>query len=393
MVDNPYGTKIGIERIGFYTTNAKFSLFDLASHTKNDNDKYLLGLGQKEMSVITPDEDIITMAYSAVFDCLLQDEDVNNVFNQVGLLLFATESAVDNSKSSACELHKLLTLDKKCRCLDIKHACYGGTGALMLAKDDIKANPFKKALVVMSDVAFYGINTKGEPTQGCGAVAVLISTTPKIAVFNDDNVYLTAGKNDFYRPAYQMKPFYDGHLSVKSYLSMFEESYKQYIKDENVFDFLVSHMPFSKMLDKCCKVVGIDVLSNNNQDIKKYSSIVGNLYTASLYLGFLSLLENSNIDFTDKKIALFSYGSGAECELFSMTMLKNYSYFLNTEKHKKMLNNRKMLSYDEYCCHWNEFEKREQSLNWGYDKNINKTSSRLTLVAIKDGVRVYQKNF
>ena len=98
----------------------------------------------------------------------------------------------------------------------------------MLAKNYVIANPDKKVLVVMSDIAFYGIHSKGEPTQGCGAVALLISSKPKIATFNNDSVFSADNKNDFYRPIYQVNPIYDGHFSIKCYLAMFEKALTKY---------------------------------------------------------------------------------------------------------------------------------------------------------------------
>ena len=37
---------------------------------------------------------------------------------------------------------------------------------------------------------------------------------------------------------------------------------------------------------------------------------MGNCYTASMYVGLASLLEQSDRDLTGKRIGLFSYGSG-----------------------------------------------------------------------------------
>ena len=381
--------QIGIEAIGFYTTNAVFPMQELAKLRNQDFNKYQIGLMQEQMSIIAPYEDIITMAYNATMEYLNEDDK-----NIVDLLLFATESAIDNSKSAACELHSLLNLSKSCRCLEVKHACYGGTGALMLAKNYISANPNTKALVIMSDIAFYGLNTKGEPTQGCGAVSILVSANPKIAVFNNNNVFLTENKNDFYRPIFRSKPICDGRFSIKSYLTIFEEAFKIYNKTYT-FDFLISHMPFAKMLEKCCKIANIDVIQNENSSIQKYCKNIGNIYTASLYVGFLSLLENANVDLTGKKILMASYGSGCECELFSLTTLDGYKKYLNVKKHKKILSDRKILNCQEYYDFWQEFENREQSLNWKLDcdkyKKFITNNDDLKLAEIKNGARLYKK--
>ena len=408
--------KVGIEYIGFSTSKAVISLEELAKKKKIDISKYTKGLGQDKMSVITQKEDVITLAFEAVMDAVdvsNRNNKNDNFFDDVELLLFATESAVDNSKSSACELYGLLkekfNIKQDCRCLEVKHACYGGTGALMLAKDFVKANQNKKALVVMSDIAFYGLKTSGEPTQGCGAVAVVVSNKPNIATFCDDNVYITENKNDFYRPIFCQEPIYDGHNSIKCYLSMFQDAVKKYQEkkenknnDRNTFDYLITHQPFTKMLDKCCKEAGIDNIENENDVIKKYNRVIGNSYTASLYIGLLSLLENSNNNLANKKIAMFSYGSGAECELFGIDVIDGYKNYLNGEIHTKKLNDRKELNYREYQKCLKDFKKRETKLNWmskkinvKNDKKDNKNKvfpefdNNIELTKICNGIRYY----
>jgi hydroxymethylglutaryl-CoA synthase len=44
---------------------------------------------------------------------------------------------------------------------------------------------------------------------------------------------------------------------------------------------------------------------------------LGNIYTGSLYLGLISLILNEKIDLANKKVMMFSYGSGCAATLFS----------------------------------------------------------------------------
>lgn len=78
-----------------------------------------------------------------------------------------------------------------------------------------------------------------------------------------------------------------------------------------------------------------------------YSRTVGNLYTGSLYLGLISLLDNGNLGAGDR-IGLFSYGSGAVSEFFSMTLMDGFKSHLTSEKNQALLSERKQLSIDEY---------------------------------------------
>lgn len=366
---NSKQSAVGIEGIGFNTTNYCFDLSDLAQQNNQQSEKYIIGLGQQQMSVVGENDSIITMAKMAYVDCIegiingYKAKNVNvskeDIENDIDLLLFATESAIDASKASAVELHERLNLKKSCRCLEIKHACYGGTGALWLAKMHVLSNPDSKVLVIASDIAWYGFNTSGEATQGCGAVAMLVSLTPTICTFNNDNITITQCANDFYRPISSKTPVYDGHYSVKCYLQMFKQSINQYTEKNGKIDFdktiLISHMPFAKMLNKCCGLLGIDDAKNRNSDIQNYVKHVGNTYTSSLYLGLISLLDNCKDDIKGSRILMYSYGSGAECELYSINILEGYSLFLNKENRISMINNRKKLTYSEYCSLWQKY--------------------------------------
>ena len=78
-----------------------------------------------------------------------------------------------------------------------------------------------------------------------------------------------------------------------------------------------------------------------------YSRQVGNLYTGSLYLGLMSLLDNGDLAAGDR-IGLFSYGSGAVSEFFSMTLMDDYKKYLTIEGNQVLLAGRQQLSIEEY---------------------------------------------
>nr|WP_243139660.1 hydroxymethylglutaryl-CoA synthase [Oenococcus oeni] len=66
-----------------------------------------------------------------------------------------------------------------------------------------------------------------------------------------------------------------------------------------------------------------DQLEKNRLAGQIYNRKVGNLYTGSLYLSLISLLKN-NILKNNDRIAMFSYGSGAEGELYSLSLAADY---------------------------------------------------------------------
>ena len=87
--------KVGIDKLAFYTPPFYLPLATLAQARGVDADKYHIGLGQKHMAVIPPDESIVTMAANAA-SILLQDQDKSSIDH----VLFATESGVDQSKAA-----------------------------------------------------------------------------------------------------------------------------------------------------------------------------------------------------------------------------------------------------------------------------------------------------
>lgn len=88
-------------------------------------------------------------------------------------------------------------------------------------------------------------------------------------------------------------------------------------------------------------------LTANFESSITYSKQIGNIYTGSLFLGLLSLLENSQNLQAGDKIALFSYGSGAVAEIFTGELVEGFKDELKTNR-MEILNNRTVLSVDDY---------------------------------------------
>ena len=138
--------RIGIHDLSLATSGYVLDLADLAAATGVDPDKYRIGLGQDEMSVPGPDEDIVTMGAAAALPILQR-----HGRDGIRTLLFATESGIDQSKSAAVFAHTLLGLPSTCRAVELKQACYGATAALQSAMGLVARNP--GCLLYTSDAA------------------------------------------------------------------------------------------------------------------------------------------------------------------------------------------------------------------------------------------------
>lgn len=384
---------IAIEDIALGTSGYCISLETLAMHNSIDRNKYLVGIGQKNFSITPPDEDIITLAYKAASQIITKD----NVKN-IKFLFFATESSFDNSKSAGAYLHELLQLPEDCRIIELKQACYGGTAALLLAKSFLETTGDKnaKCLVITSDIAKYELMSNAEPTQGAASVAMLLSKENDNAIASLEHFggTVTKNSNDFSKPNYMRYPFVNGKLSIVIYLSFLKQSIKKFLSEFNLgiedFSAICYHTPFPKMAYKANDMIQklYPELSSGRyiSDIKEqvyYNSEIGNSYTASLYLSLLSLLEQDYNDFTNKRIGMFSYGSGSTCELFTIIISEHYKQKLRKEFNLKLIQNRKFSDYEEY--------KFFHDFTYTNDTEIPVFSdSVIRLKSIKNHVRNYE---
>jgi hydroxymethylglutaryl-CoA synthase len=196
-------------------------LIELAKARGDEPDKYTIGIGQDQQAVAPSSQDIVTMGADAAASILSPDD-------HIGLIALGTESGIDASKAGALYIQKLLNLSPWARAVEIKEACYGGTAALMMARDFVAAHPDQQALVIASDIARYGLATGGEVTQGAGAVAMIVSSDPHILMINDDSVYRSDSIMDFWRPVYQDTALAKGKYSTAQYLDFFQQVWDRY---------------------------------------------------------------------------------------------------------------------------------------------------------------------
>jgi len=348
--------KVGIDTIGFYTSHYALDLARLAEIRGSDPNKFYVGLGQHKMAVAAPDEDVVTMGANAALRAI-RDTDLNSI----EMLLFATESGIDQSKAAGIYIHDLLNLSPRCRVIELKQACYSATLALQLALPFLRQHPEKKVLLIASDIARYGLGTPGESSQGCAAVAMVLSANPRILALDVEYGVVTENVMDFWRPNYSDTAFVEGKYSSKLYLNMLEQSWQQYtaLSGRGFADhaYYCYHTPVPKLVEKAhqhlLKINNIDPISEDvlNKQLGpalEYGRKIGNSYTASLYVGLTALLDLSTEDLTNKRLGFYSYGSGCVAEYFSGVIQPTYKEVLDTSHHAAMLAERTELNYAEY---------------------------------------------
>jgi hydroxymethylglutaryl-CoA synthase len=277
------------------------------------------------------------------------------------MLVVGTETGVDHSKPVASYVQGLLRLPRGMRTFDTQHACYGGTAALMAASDWIASGNAagRSALVICSDIARYGLNTAGEPTQGAAAVAMLVSDRPELLELDQGtNGVFSTDVHDFWRPLGRREAVVDGHYSIGCYLDAVAGAYRMWREQAARRELLgevrvlpserlariAYHVPFCKMARKAHAHLRrleleeqsgavLDAAALEREEIAGAASFeqqvapslmlasrVGNTYTGSLYLGIASLLHATSAqgaELAGQRLGLFSYGSGCSSEFFS----------------------------------------------------------------------------
>jgi hydroxymethylglutaryl-CoA synthase len=382
---------VGLDKIGFFTPNFVLDLVDLAHARDIDPDKFTIGIGQDEQAIIPPTQDVVTMGTNAAAKILTQaDRDA------LDMVIFATESGIDHSKSGAVYIQKLLQLPDNIRTIELKQACYAGTYGLMQAQDYVRLHPKRRVLVIASDIARYGLNSGGEVTQGGGAIAMLVSANPRIATLHDDSVYMSQDIADFWRPLDRTEALVDGKYSAEVYKHMFTTLYARYQAKNNLglsdFAGMAFHLPFTKMGKKALD----EVIMQYEQPIQDrhyaalkasqiFSRRVGNLYTGSVYLALLSLLTHGDLRAGDT-LGVFSYGSGAEAELYRLQLVEGFEQQLN-EPIGTILDDRQRVSVREYETMYRaaiHTSTNQSSVDFG-------DTARYRLIGVQDGQRQYQE--
>ena len=254
---------VGIEAINFFGGSAYIDVRELAEHRQLDIKRFE-NLLMKEKTVPLPNEDPVTFGINAAKPLIDNLSDIEK--NRIELVITCTESAFDFGKSMSTYMHDLLGLSRNCRLFELKNACYSGTAGLQMAMSFIlsQASPGAKALVIATDIARFDAVEKGagisedwsffEPSNGAGAVAMLVSDKPYI-------FQLDIGASGYYgfevmdtcRPTAGSEAG-DTDLSLLSYLDCCESSFKEYLKRvegadyQKSFAYLAFHTPFGGMV-------------------------------------------------------------------------------------------------------------------------------------------------
>lgn len=402
--------KTGIDAISFDVANIHLPIKTLATARNIEPEKLEKGLGLIKMTLPDVHQDPVVFGANALTKLIL-DHNIN--LNEISRIYVGTESSIDSSKPISSFLISLMeqkfgedTL-AECDVVDFTFACIGGVDALQNCIDFVKLNPAKKAIVVTTDFAKYDLNSTGEYTQGAGAVAMLVTSNPRIIAFGENWATSTKGVFDFFKPyrtlskeeitkntnndlwfdnleaeieIHKDQPVFDGQYSNQCYMDRTRNAYFSFKKLKNTTETLynswnsiIMHLPYSFQgrrmlseiyaLDNAEKIITENIESADYQlKIKEVakseeyrnfvteklqpaelaSSLIGNLYTGSIFMGLLSTLAHfydTNKEIAGTQFGFLAYGSGSKSKVFEGTIqpewkaaLENVKLFENLEE-------------------------------------------------------------
>ncbi|HVX05665.1 MAG TPA: hypothetical protein VHA71_11170 [Rhodanobacteraceae bacterium] len=188
MASLPFASNppVGISGMAVYLPAYRVDLERWCEWTGNDPAKTRAVVGHA-FRMPAPDQNVYTLAANAVLRLVAQ-YDIDP--RRVGYLALGTESSTDNAAGAvivrglvdaALAAEGKSALARDCEVPEFKHACLGGVYAMKgglryLACDGRD----RQAIVVSADIAEYARGSSGEPTQGAGAVAMLLEAPPRL---------------------------------------------------------------------------------------------------------------------------------------------------------------------------------------------------------------------
>lgn len=323
---------IGIVDISPYVGVASLDVATLFAARGLDESR-IPNLMMDRKSVNLPIEDPVTNAANAARPLL--DRLGPQGVGRIGAIVVGTESGLDYGKPISTYIQHHLDLPRRCRSFEVKHACYGGTAALRTAEGLLATMPVGSFVLVIATDAASGAarDTYWEPSQGAGAVAMLVGEDAQVLAFDRGAFGVYSHEvMDTLRPRPDVEAG-NTDLSLISYLQALDETWSDYGATvdgadlSSSFDRVVLHTPFAGMVRGALRRLltrraGMDLESIERYFAERtapslaYCSEIGNIYSAALYLALCSMIDRSGPD-GDQRYALFSYGSGCAAEFYS----------------------------------------------------------------------------
>ncbi len=329
---------------------------------------------QKAVAVWDSKEDSISMALNAVSKLMDNQKHVVTPYS-IGRIEVGTESNVDMAKSIKSYIMDLFPSDHvNIEGVDNINACYGGIAALLNTIQWCQAQADGGyGIVVATDTA--DMDLIDSSWRGAAAVAMLVGPNPWVEI-HPERTSCFKNTQDFFKPRFatQVSPFIQTKESMTNYINALDTCITSmktsFGVDAKRFDAFVFHgglcATFMKLVERhLLQINGTSSPSqwkSNFEHSRCFASQMGGLYTASVFINLLSLLnENSNYREPVRgretaEIGIFGYGSGSSSTLIRATIHHQRSHDIDLST---TLQKRKLVSFDTLSRIVKSHEKRD----------------------------------
>jgi 3-hydroxy-3-methylglutaryl CoA synthase len=266
-----------------------------------------------ERAVANYDEDALTMACEAALGALSGRDT-----SRVGACFFASTSAPYIEKSNATLLAAVADLPAPILTADLSGSLRGGTTALRLALDSVRAGSVAEALVAAGDMRPVEPGGELELLVGDGAGAALVGTDGVLATFVDafavshEFTDLWRNDGDRYVQSLPDQTFVRAYGLDKHITEAVEGLLQRTGRKRQDIGKLVLYGPDARTHAALVRMLRLESAMPTEPVITR----VGSAGTAACLLGLAAVLEELQ---PRQQLLVVSYGNGAEALLFEAT--------------------------------------------------------------------------
>ena len=272
--------------------------------------------GIRELSVLAPDEDAITMAieasHNAIVHAGLNPDEIDAVF-------LGSESKPYSVKPSSLVIAETLGITPKIATFDIESSCKSDVSALNLGVSFIKSGSAKHCLVIGCGVPQCEPSDELEASTSAGAAACILGEkSDSIVYFEGSFTYATETPDMWKRQddqyirhgwRYERDIGYTKHItsSVRGLL-------KKLSLQPTDFNHVVLYQPDLRLPSRVAKTLGF---TDDQLATGLISTLIGNTRSGSSLLAISAILDKAQ---PGEKLLIASYGTGGASEAFSLVV-------------------------------------------------------------------------
>ena len=303
--------EVGIVGYGAYVPRHRIKVEEIAKVWGADAPTYKKGLGLREKSVPSPDQDTITMSVEAARYALRRAA-IDPA--KIGAIYVGSESHPYAVKPSGTVVAEAIGATPEIHCADFEFACKAGSEGMFVALSLVKACQMDYALGIGADTSQGAPSDALEYSAAAGAAAFIFGRENLLAACEKTYSYMT-DTPDFWRREYQFYPRHAGRFTgepayFKHITACATTLMRQAGAAPGDFRWAVFHQPNGKFPMRVGQNLGF---KKEQLEQGWLSPTLGNTYSGSSPMGLSAILDVAK---PGDRILMVSYGSGAGSDGF-----------------------------------------------------------------------------